>query len=199
MDEFVTLGDSMLQFGDIGGGAVVTSTTTAEITIESDTPDRHKALLDWVLTDSEGRTHTGVLAVRILRPTLRFYHYAFDDAGGDADGIPDPGESGMLRLWLHNSGLEDAKNVAAYLNTNDMMVGAAADPMLFGDIAAGEIAVAAYAATISPQCQVPYFVGFDLDVAAKDNVSESRSVGRHLRHAGISREGGIVLFGSGLF
>ncbi|GAI94210.1 unnamed protein product, partial [marine sediment metagenome] len=89
-----------------------------------------------------------------------------DAAGGNGDGIANPGESIDWEMWVKNYGSADANGVYGLLSISDPYIGISVDSSWYGDIAAGDSATGSvpYTFSIATDCPDAHTALFDLDV-----------------------------------
>jgi hypothetical protein len=124
---------------------------------------------DSILVTVTGRNlHPYLGAAMTISPNAAYVthlrHTASDSAGGNNDGIINPGEVIDLSMWVKNWGSETADSVEGTLRTGDVQIGLTDSVELFGSIAAGDSAFAAnaYRFGVAHACTNGYVLGFDL-------------------------------------
>jgi hypothetical protein len=88
-----------------------------------------------------------------------------DTAGGNADGVINPGETINLPLWVENLGDSVAQNIIGTLTTIDTLVTILDSVKQFGDVAGHDSAFTGpdgYSFTVSPACPNDHTIRFDL-------------------------------------
>jgi len=104
-------------------------------------------------------------------PYVMYLHHAIDDsAGGNDDGIVNPGETVNLPMWLKNWGSEEAQGVSVRLRKTDPNITLLDTLKNVGDIAAGDSAwtgASSFRFTVAPSCTNGYALRFS--VLAKDS------------------------------
>jgi hypothetical protein len=104
-------------------------------------------------------------------PYVTYLHHAIDDsAGGNNDGIVNPGETVNLPMWLKNWGSELADGVSARLRKADPNITLVDTLKDIGDIAAGDSAWTgqnSFKFAVAPSCTNGYALQFT--VAARDS------------------------------
>jgi hypothetical protein len=110
------------------------------------------------------------LALPANGPYVMYLRHTVDDsAGGNNDGIINPGETVNLPMWLKNWGNDQAQGIAARLRTADPNVTLVDTLRAVGDIGAGDSAwtgASSFRFTVAPSCTNGYALHFT--VAAKD-------------------------------
>ena len=105
-------------------------------------------------------------------PYVMYLHHAVDDsAGGNDDGIINPGETINLPMWLKNWGSEPALEVTALLRKADPNITLLDTVRSIGDIAAGDSAwtgTNSFKFSVAPSCTNGYALQFT--VAARDSM-----------------------------
>ncbi len=102
-DEYISLGNNTVEFGDISAGG---SSSSGDIifTIAHNVPDGHSAGFD-ILFSSDEDQWDGNFNVTIHAPLFTVSNPSFADAGGD--GVWDAGEMIYLTLLFNNEGSAD--------------------------------------------------------------------------------------------
>ncbi len=117
----------------------------------------------------------GALALPSTGPYIAYLRHVVDDsAGGNRDGVINPGETINLPVWLKNWGSSGAEDVRAWLYAADS--GAVVNDSLreFGSIGAGDSAFsgqAGFGFTVAPSCTNQHVLRFGL--VAKDGQDSS--------------------------
>ncbi|MFC1479096.1 Ig-like domain-containing protein [Planctomycetota bacterium] len=117
---------------------------------------------------SGGRLNIGE-AVYISEDPVPLYGGAQidDEAGGNDDGLINPGETVDLLVTMRNVGLSSLSGVQALLSTADPYVTVTDNSALFGDIPArGSVPASdSYTIEIGVDCPTPHTVEFNLSIA----------------------------------
>jgi len=89
-----------------------------------------------------------------------------DAAGGNGDGIANPGETIDWEVWVKNYGNDDASGVYGLLSISDSYIGISVDSSWYGNIPSGDSATGSvpYVFSIANECPDGYNTSFDLDV-----------------------------------
>ncbi len=115
---YVAITNEEIAFPDIPAHTSASSLEPhLEWDIDEDAPDGEAVNFEVSWECLEGSGVCG-FSEMIKAPVLDYYDHVIDDsAGGNGDGIPDPGESISLPLTLHNDGHCMAQNVQGILST----------------------------------------------------------------------------------
>jgi hypothetical protein len=167
-DPYVTLVSGALDFGDVPAGATATSLSPCALSVHPDCPDGHVALFNWTLTDAGAQVFTGVLSVHVKSASVSYYRYRIDDASGNDNGRPDPGETCGLRVWVNNSGSVTAEGVAVTMWAADPLITIIGSPVGYGDLPGDQYAYGDFSVIVDPLCPSPYFIDVELRAQASD-------------------------------
>jgi len=133
---YVTLTDDTESFGTIladNGTGYVSGAIAFDAM--ADIPDGERIQFDLEVTGSNRDAWFGSFTVTAHAPALGYLSMYIDDgAGGDNNGILDPGESAELVVTLGNSGSGQAFNVSGYLSETDQYMSVDDDFGYFGDV-----------------------------------------------------------------
>ena len=118
------------------------------------------------------------LALPSSGPYVLYRRYAVDDsAGGNNDGIINPGETINLPMWVKNWGNSEAQNVRTWLRTSDANITMVDSFKVFGDIGAGDSAYTGndgFGFTVAHACTNRYVLRFTVSSRdVHDSVWES--------------------------
>ena len=108
----------------------------------------------------------GILAMS-SGPYVGYLKSVIDDiAGGNGDGVANPGETIDWEVWLKNYGNDDAIGVYGLLSITDPYISISVDSSWYGNIASGDSATGSvsYTFSIANNCPDGYTALFDLDV-----------------------------------
>ncbi len=103
----------------------------------------HTTSPDTVYVTVTGHNLEPYLGLALAMPSSGAYvihlsHTVDDSAGGNNDGIINPGETINLPMWMKNWGSATAQNVVTTLRTADVSIAMLDSVKSFGDIAAGD-------------------------------------------------------------
>ena len=107
-------------------------------------------------------------------PLLGIFNQQVDDdfnQSGDNNGVPEPGESFKLTLWVNNTGEGHAHNVFAGLSTEDPYITISDSDDFFGFVPAGEYKKCqdGFVVTISEECPARV-ITFNLAISSEEGV-----------------------------
>jgi len=111
--------------------------------------------------------HLGsLLALPSSGPYVMYLRHVVDDVAGNNDGIPNPGETINLPVWLKNWGSAAAASVSATLRASDPAISLTDSLHDYGDIPAGDSSYtgsSGFGFAIAPTCTNGYAVHFELE------------------------------------
>jgi len=174
----LTITDDSETWGTVSAGQTKPCDDSFNLTVTSDTPDQTAYDFTLTLTSAESswvRTFTLTVeapVVDILSCTIG------DGAGGDGDGVAEPGETMDLTFRLENTGHEDARNVNGTLSSTSALVTIHQNSGSVSSVPEGGTAdLAGFNVTISPTCPEMTTISFTLDLAADLGYAASFSYG----------------------
>jgi hypothetical protein len=114
-DPFVEVEDGTAPVGDLGPDSQVDVVSAFRVAVSSDCANEHDVEFALDLSDGGRTIWSGELTLRVYRPELRQLYVDVDDSSGNANGVPEPGESIVLGIDVANEGNGDAENVTGVL------------------------------------------------------------------------------------
>jgi len=152
-------------YGDLVPGAEVMQ--KFDIPVSANAENGEVYLFRLTITDQEHNEwiyYPGfvVASAQILPDSFRID----DSAGGDGDGIPEPGETILLELTLYNSGLGYVNNVWVHIISNNECLQVLDGTVEYGNFSAGEkrSGTKPFTLSIPPACTGAYFVALQLQI-----------------------------------
>jgi hypothetical protein len=136
-EPLVTITGNPVSYGTIAAGAVVTSGTAFRLSVSGALPDQKEVPFTLSTTDGVGKQRAMSVYITMRAPDLRHFAHVVNDAAGNNNGVPDPGESVTYTLKLKNLGTAQARGVTAVLRA-DLNATVTDSTASFGDLAAGE-------------------------------------------------------------
>lgn len=135
-DTYVTILDDTETYGTIladnGTGYVADGFS---FSISSDAPDGHRVTFDLEVAGENRESWFGQFNVTVHAPDLEVLNVVIDDdAGGDGNGILDPGETALLTVTLRNNGTGEAFSVDASVSETDQYVSFGNAYAYYGDM-----------------------------------------------------------------
>lgn len=117
-DTYVTITDNSQAWPDIPSQATSSQTGAFALTVADDVPDQHPVAFDLEVTDGT-ETWVSEFSITLHAPILEAGNYlVIDDvAGGNGNGMLDPGETADVEVLLSNSGSSASPNVNATLSS----------------------------------------------------------------------------------
>ena len=115
---YVELTDDVVPYGNFTGGEIKTGLggETFSFTVAGDCPDQTALAFSLTIEDDQDHAWDAAFAYEIDAPALTLLYLALDDsAGGDGDGVFEPGESVTIGIDLGNDGQAAAVALAAEL------------------------------------------------------------------------------------
>jgi hypothetical protein len=119
-DEFVTISESISNFGEVGPGDTVGTITPYRFSVASNCYNGHLINFDLHITDDSSRTWDSPFSLLVEAGELVYNSCQVSDSipGGNNNSQLGPGENARLRLSINNSGMGDLTEVYAKLRTD---------------------------------------------------------------------------------
>ena len=114
---YVTLIDTVLDFGDIAAGQSVEGSLPFGFTVADNIPDQETIVFNVKATLAAGDEFESSFTDIGHAPVLTYHGFSIDDAAGNNNGKLDPGETADLIVSLKNNGSATARNVSGLLST----------------------------------------------------------------------------------
>ncbi len=140
--------------------------------------DINGSCIRWCYYESNllGDPHT-IMRGQVTGPSLAYAsHVVSDAAGGNDDGVCNPGETIDLLVSLANAGSDPAPGVTAVISSSDGYVSVIDNSASFGDIpccgAVGQ-SLDSYRIGIDPSCPTPHALALELDITDANGESWS--------------------------
>jgi hypothetical protein len=152
-DPYVVITDSSEYYGNIGQGQSVIVSEGFEFSLTSDVPDGHEVLFN---LRAEGQDNwESNFAQAVCAPAFSSGLFVIDDnAGGNGNGLLDPGETAELIIQLINSGHSRAINITGDISSGDSLVTIISANVLTDTLEIGEIFEATYTISTHPLSQL---------------------------------------------
>ncbi len=133
-----TLIDSNVTFGDIPSGDTAFSQEPCVLQISGNCPDDEVITLSLALEDTSGNLWESYFNITVRSPVLTYSSYTvLDSAGGNGNGMAEPGEEIQLSIVLANGGSDDAVRLTGTLSTSSPYVDITDSTALFPYIPEG--------------------------------------------------------------
>ncbi len=167
-DTFIVITDSTENYGTIAGNnGVVNRSNAFAFSVSSRIPDGHN--INFTLTTNGTALDTWVsnFSLPAHAPILSFASVSIYDAGGNNNGVLDPGESATMVVTLNNGGSGQANSVTAVLSENDAFVNISDANGSFGNIApagSGNNDADRFAVSADPTCPMGHSMTFHMEV-----------------------------------
>jgi hypothetical protein len=154
-DEFVSLTVAQAPFGTIAaGGGLAGNSIPFVFSISPEVPDQHQAEFRLAVSEPPDTLDFDLV---IGAPLLGVMGFAVDDAaGGNGNGIPEPGEDILLDITVINEGSSEVTDAWGSLSGGPYLV-IDPTPVAFGTIGPGAIATGGpFAVAVSPSCPAQF-------------------------------------------
>ena len=165
-DHSVTFTDSSFDFGSLEPGD--TATGIYSFSISSDVENGHAVFFTLHVTDGV-RDWASNFSIRAATPLLNIWKYAVDDSsGGNGNGIPEPGETLDISVWVRNTGLGLSRDVSGSVGSGDPYIRFADSTGTFGDVPTFSAASGDFVCVVDEMCPTPYFAELVLGTSTSD-------------------------------
>jgi hypothetical protein len=169
-DEYVTITDNSENYGNIAGGATVNMENAFAFDIAGNIPDQHAIAFSLEANGQE--TWSSGFAITVNAPQLTMDNFYINDAGGNNNGMLDPGETADMVITGLNSGHAAAYDVTALLTSNDPYItvntGSAQE---LGNLMAGGTAEASFQVSADSEIPAGYTASLSILFEAMHNIS----------------------------
>ncbi|MCP4580897.1 MAG: hypothetical protein GY839_04720, partial [candidate division Zixibacteria bacterium] len=125
-------------FGSIPAGGNAQSAGDYVVMVSPDCPDGYLLPFELTITADGTDEVMSVAEIMVNSPTLMVTGITIDDAGGNNNGLLDPGETANVILDVQNNGNEDAIELNGILDTGDAYLTITDIDGSFGDIPEGQ-------------------------------------------------------------
>jgi len=176
-DTAVVIIDSLQSFANLGPGDTATSAGQYSFYVSPACENGHIICLTLHIEDNSGTSWENLLSLHVATPVLQFVEYLVDDTtGGNGNGVPEPGETLALSLWIENTGLGLARDVTGTLSTLDPYLTVLSGELSFGPIPPRAQVASVCSLGVDPGCPSPRFAEFTLQTVTSDGYSSSHPV-----------------------
>ncbi|MBU1702673.1 MAG: M28 family peptidase [Candidatus Eisenbacteria bacterium] len=135
--EFAFIEDGNASFGAIPAGGTAESVDPFVIDISDEIPDDYDMVFEMVVNADPDELGFHMTA---SAPVLRVAGFQLDDvAGGDGDGVAEPGEALFLRITVANDGGASVPELLGVLSSDEPYLDIDPAPGNFGGVPAGEL------------------------------------------------------------
>jgi len=164
-DPYITLIDNSEVWGDIAGSSSLTKNGAFEFSTSDDIPDQHMVGFDIDITDNSGGNWNSVFNVTVNAPALEIGSIAISDvAGGNGDGVVDPGETIEITIECKNNGHSDALTSVAVLNTTSVNANIINSSVALGTIPNSNLTYATYNVEVDASAPLGSAIDFDFNL-----------------------------------
>ncbi len=132
----VTITDNSNSYGTIPAGDSTYGSNYFEFTVSYDALDEEHIPFTIDITANEGSWSANFSYV-VYAPVLSYQRHVVDDSQGNNNGMVDPGETVILRVYARNTGHEDAEGVIGKLICGDPRVTINTNNLPMGNIPQG--------------------------------------------------------------
>ncbi len=170
-DPYVSFtGPPAQNFGIIANGQTITMTSAYSFSIANIAPNQHRASFTLSLSDGSD-TWNSFLRITVQAPVMSIpAGYLVDDSqGGNNNGILDPGETGLIKVNITNTGNSAVSNILLNISANNPMLTINTPVVNVANLGAGQTREASFSASASANSTIGNPVNVGLSVAAGSN------------------------------
>ncbi len=176
-DTLVTIIDSLKSFGTITPGDSAVSLGEYRFQVSPNAQNAHIIYFTLHIEGNSGRSWDNILGIPVATPILQFVGYLVDDTtGGNGNGVPEPGETFNLSLWVENTGLGLARDVAGLLSAPDPYLTILSGEPSFGSIPSSAQGAGVCSLQVDPGCPVPHFSDLTLQTHTGDGYNFNHAI-----------------------
>jgi uncharacterized repeat protein (TIGR01451 family) len=137
-DPGVTITVPTIFYGPITSGSQVVPSSGFRFSTPYDVEDQRELPFLLRVFDGTGNSRTEKLQVVVHAPDMEHNSHTVSDAGGNSDGVPDPGETVTYGVVLRNSGTGDAGTVTVKMRNHDGLAAVLDSTASYGTLSPGQ-------------------------------------------------------------
>jgi hypothetical protein len=163
-DPFVTITDATETYGNIAGQSAVTIEDAFAFDVAANVPDQH--VLAFTIEATGQQTWSSGFSIVANAPHLQLAGYYVNDAGGNNNGMFDPGETADIIITGINNGHAGAFEVSSMLSTSDAYLTInTTSAQNLGNLNPGEQAMATFSVSVDDNVPAGHIstLGFDME------------------------------------
>ena len=170
---YITITDTTENYGSVAPDDTVGVWNGYRFTVADSVPDMEEINFSMVAHDTSNHAWNMNFTLVAHAPQLQYAYFEIVDTtgNGNANGKLDAGETAYLNLYLINAGSADAYNVTGLLSENNDWISIENNQQSYGDIVAGDTAVATYTVTAEGDTPQGYLALFTININADYNIS----------------------------
>nr|NQU88920.1 PKD domain-containing protein [Bacteroidota bacterium] len=172
-DLFITITDNVENYGTFGPGEIIQISYAFGIEVSDNVPDGH--VIQFNLSAVSDETWESSFTLTAHAGVLEYGDYSIDDAGGNNNGILDPGETASLVVTIQNTGSSDATQVFGELTTTGPYLTISQTQMPYGTIGANDSGVASFIVSADASTPAGHVVDFNFDITADKGLTANGS------------------------
>ncbi len=171
-DEYITLIDSVENYGLIPAGQSVSVDSGFYIEIANDIPDNYAVIFNVESTDGNETWYSNYIS-SFFSPILEITDCTVLDNDGNNNGRIDPGETVELVITVANIGGAEAYNAVGDLQNTDTYIEIITNGLSYGNIVAGGTAVQSFTIYASDETPGGHLTQFGFELMADHDISVS--------------------------
>lgn len=165
-DPYVTVIDSLENFGNIGVRDSASSLGNYVLNVSANCPDKHEAVLTLKIEDVNHQVWMDDIRIVVGAPLLYFVGMTIDNDNGEAD----PGDTVDVFITLKNFGAQEANAVTAVLESDNPYISIEDSVAYYGVIPSQDSmeSTDSYRFSISSSSPVPHFAVLHLRISTEN-------------------------------
>jgi hypothetical protein len=165
----VTITDNSAAYGNIPAGDSTYGSDYFEFNVSYSALDQEVIPFTLNITSNEG-SWSANFSYTVYAPVLSYQRVQVDDSQGNGNGVIDPGETVILRVYAKNTGHEDAPNVVGKITCQDTRVVINNNNLSMGDIPQGGNGYADFSVTFGSNINIGEIIPFGLRLTTSNLV-----------------------------
>jgi hypothetical protein len=165
----VTITDNSAAYGNIPAGDSTYGSDYFEFNVSYSALDQEVIPFTLNITSDEG-SWSANFSYTVYAPILSYQRVQVDDSQGNGNGVIDPGETVILRVYAKNTGNEDAPSVVGKITCQDTRVVINNNNLTMGDIPQGGNGYADFSVTFGSNINIGEIIPFGLRLTSSNLV-----------------------------
>ena len=165
----VTITDNSAAYGNIPAGDSTYGSDYFEFNVSYSALDQEVIPFTLNITSDEG-SWSANFSYTVYAPILSYQRVQVDDSQGNGNGVIDPGETVILRVYAKNTGNEDAPSVVGKITCQDTRVVINNNNLSMGDIPQGGNGYADFSVTFGSNINIGEIIPFGLRLTSSNLV-----------------------------
>ncbi|MCD4681193.1 MAG: T9SS type A sorting domain-containing protein [Bacteroidales bacterium] len=166
-DQFITITDNTELWGNIAPTSTSLVNGAFEFIISDSIPDQHNVSFNIDISDNAGGNWSSVFNIVVNAPDLQIGNMFVNDvAGGNGNGVIDPGETIEITIQCMNDGHSDAPSSEGIMISSSIYVNIVNSNIALGDIQIGNMTNATYTVVVDAATPVGTPLDFNFSLSS---------------------------------